>query len=107
MVPTWNYVAVHAHGPLEIFDDAQWLYALVSRLTNVNEASFDHPWSVNDAPADFIEAQLKGIVGIQMTIGRLEGKWKVSQNRPARDRERVMEALGPNEMSDLIRERMD
>lgn len=106
VVPTWNYVAVHAYGRLQIVEDVEWLRDLVSALTNVNEASFDHPWSITDAPADFIEAQLQGIVGIQMTIARLEGKWKVSQNRPVPDRRGVLEALESNEMSSLIRERM-
>jgi transcriptional regulator len=105
-VPTWNYVAVHARGSLEIFDDPQWVRGLVTSLTDLNEASFDQPWSVQDAPADYIESQLKGIVGIQMTIARLEGKWKVSQNRPLADRKRVIDALEPSEMASLIAERI-
>jgi transcriptional regulator len=85
VVPTWNYVAVHAHGELVVHDDPVWLEDLVRRLTDHHEAARDEPWSVDDAPADFIRSQLRAIVGIELPITRLEGKAKLSQNRPAAD----------------------
>jgi transcriptional regulator len=86
VVPTWNYVAVHAYGPLTIIDDAEWLRRLVTRLTDVHEGHSAVPWKVSDAPASFIDQMLKGIVGIELRLTRLEGKWKLSQNRPEPDR---------------------
>ena len=86
-VPTWNYAVVHAHGrPLAIEDKAE-LLQIVSRLTQTHEAKQALPWSVSDAPADYIDKMLGAIVGIEMPIERLEGKWKVSQNRPEADRQ--------------------
>lgn len=92
-VPTWNYVTVHAHGPLEIFDDPDLLRDDVAALSARHEAGRPDAWAVSDAPKDFIEAMLKGIVGFRMTITRLEGKWKMSQNRPAPDRDGVVRGL--------------
>jgi transcriptional regulator len=86
VVPTWNYVVVHAYGPLVFFDEPEALHALVSRLTAAHEAGRSMPWAVTDAPAGFIASQLKGIVGFRLAITRLEGKWKMSQNRPMADR---------------------
>lgn len=93
VVPTWNYMVVHASGPLRIIDDTVWLRALVERLTQRHEERQPQPWQVSDAPAEFIEKQLTAIVGIELPIRKLEGKWKVSQNRPAADRDRVAAAL--------------
>lgn len=93
VVPTWNYVAVHAYGALRFFEDAERLLALVTRLTETHEAGRPAPWAVTDAPPAFIRAQLKGIVGFELPIARLEGKWKLSQNRPADDRTGVVEGL--------------
>ncbi len=93
VVPTWNYVTVHATGPLAFFEDAEALRALVTRLTAAHEAARPAPWAVTDAPADFIASQLKGIVGFRLAIARLEGKWKMSQNRPMPDRVGVIEGL--------------
>lgn len=93
VVPTWNYVAVHAYGPITYHDDAEWLRDLVSRLTDVHEASNAAPWALSDAPEPFIQSQLKGIIGFEIPISRLEGKWKLSQNRPAADKEGVMSGL--------------
>jgi len=93
VVPTWNYVAVHAYGALAFFDDPHELHALVSRLTASHEAARPAPWAVTDAPASFIASQLKGIVGFRLEIARLEGKWKMSQNRPMADRVGVIEGL--------------
>jgi transcriptional regulator len=94
VVPTWNYVAVHAHGPVDFFDDAGRLLEVVTRLTRLHEGRRDKPWAVADAPADYVAAQLKGIVGLRLPIVRLEGKRKMSQNRPAADREGVARGLG-------------
>lgn len=93
VVPTWNYVTVHAHGPVEFFDDADRLLAAVTRLTRLHEGERDTPWEVSDAPADYIAAQLRGIVGLRMPITRLEGKRKMSQNRPEADRRGVAAGL--------------
>jgi len=93
VVPTWNYVIAEARGRLVVHDDAAWLHALVSRLTDTHEAPRAAPWGVADAPADYIETMLRGIVGIEVELTALAGKWKVSQNRPAADREGVVQGL--------------
>ncbi len=93
VVPTWNYAVVHVHGPLGIVEDRTWLYNLVTRLTHAHEAGRKPEWAVTDAPADFIDKQLGGIVGIEIPIVRLEGKWKVSQNREPADRAGVVSGL--------------
>jgi transcriptional regulator len=93
VVPTWNYVVIHAYGALRIVDDAEWLRALVTRLTETHEADRAAPWAVSDAPADYIAGMLKAIVGFELPIARLEGKWKMSQNRPAEDRAGVVDGL--------------
>ena len=93
VVPTWNYVTVHAHGPVEFFDDTERLLSVVSRLTDHHEEGRSHPWKVSDAPDPYVQSQLKGIVGVQVTITRLEGKRKLSQNRNAADREGVISGL--------------
>lgn len=93
VVPTWNYVAIHAYGPLEVFDDPARLLDVVTRLTDRHEGERAKPWAVSDAPADFIDGMLKGIVGIALPIVRLEGKAKLSQNRPGTDQERVIAGL--------------
>ena len=97
VVPTWNYVTVHAHGPVEFFHDADRLLDVVTRLTNLYEQPRATPWEVSEAPADFIAAQLRGIVGIRMPITRLEGKRKLSQNRNATDRAGVASGLAASE----------
>jgi len=100
VVPTWNYVAVHAYGPITFHDDAEWLHGLVSRLTDVHEAANPQPWEVADAPESFIQSQLKGIIGFEIPISRIEGKWKLSQNRPAADKQGVMSGLAAREGAD-------
>ena len=80
-VPTFNYAVVHAHGPLRAIDDAAWLLGLVERLTARHEAAQATPWQVSDAPADYIDKLLKAIVGIEIPLTRLTGKWKLGQNR--------------------------
>lgn len=106
VVPTWNYVAIHAYGPIEFFDDAERLRDVVTKLTAREEAQRAEPWAVTDAPPDFIDGMLRGIVGFAVPISRLEGKWKMSQNRPAEDRAGVVDGLQAEqrpEMADLIR----
>lgn len=93
VVPTWNYVAVHAIGPVEVIEDAERLHALVSRLTDHHEGLRAQPWAVTDAPESFIAGQLKGIVGIVLRIETLIGKRKLSQNRPEADRDGVVRGL--------------
>ncbi len=97
VVPTWNYVAVHAYGPVEFFEDADRLLDVVERLTDLHERPRPEPWSVTDAPADFIQAQLRGIVGLRMPITRIEGKRKMSQNRSPEDRAGVAAGLANSE----------
>lgn len=97
VVPTWNYVAVHAYGPVEFFDDADRLFDVITRLTDLHEQSRKDRWAVADAPADFIKAQLKGIVGLRMPITRLDGKRKMSQNRNPADRAGVIDGLSKSD----------
>lgn len=93
VVPTWNYVAVHARGHVRTFTDPGELFALVSRLTDIHESNRPQPWAAADAPERFMSEQLQGIVGLQIPIRQLLGKWKLSQNRPAEDRERIAAGL--------------
>ena len=93
VVPTWNYIMVQARGRLRAIDDPAWLHALVSRLTERHEASRAVPWEVSDAPLDYIEKMLGAIVGIEIQIEAITGKWKVSQNRSAADRDGVARTL--------------
>ena len=93
VVPTWNYAVVHVRGPLIIHDDREWLRDLVSRLTDQQEAGMPQPWTIGDAPADYIERMLGAIVGIEIPVARIEGKWKVSQNRTDADRTGVVDGL--------------
>jgi transcriptional regulator len=106
VVPTWNYVTIHAYGTVEFFNDTDRLLDIVTRLTDREEGRRAAPWAVTDAPPDFLEVMLKGIVGFAIPITRLEGKWKMSQNRPAEDRAGVVEGLtegGREEVAALIR----
>lgn len=84
-VPTWNYVAVHARGRIRFMDDADWLRTQLESLTARHENHRPEPWSLSDAPADFIQGMIRMVVGFEIEITALSGKWKVSQNRPARD----------------------
>lgn len=97
VVPTWNYVTVQAFGPVEFFEDPERLLDVVTRLTNLHEGDRAKPWTVSEAPADFIQAQLRGIVGIRMPIAKLEGKRKMSQNRGQADRAGVAAGLSTSE----------
>jgi transcriptional regulator len=96
-VPTWNYVAVHAYGPVEFFQEPERLLEAVTRLTNRHEGARAKPWAVDDAPADFIAAQLRGIVGVRIPVVRFEGKRKMSQNRPEADRVGVAQGLAASD----------
>jgi transcriptional regulator len=103
VVPTWNYIAVHAYGPVEFFEDADRLLAVVTRLTDLHEQTRAEPWAVTDAPADFIKSQLRGIVGLRMRITRLDAKRKMSQNRNGADRAGVINGLAESDrLSDRI-----
>lgn len=98
VVPTWNYVTVHAYGEIEFFEDPTRLLDVVTRLTDTHEAKRAMPWAVADAPATYIHSQLRGIVGLRLAITRLEGKRKLSQNRSAEDQAEV--AAGLNDSHD-------
>jgi transcriptional regulator len=93
VVPTWNYAVVHAYGRPEIVDDRDWLRRHVGELTAQQEQSEARPWELTDAPDRYIEVMLRGIVGFRIVLTRLEGKWKMSQNREMRDREGVVDGL--------------
>jgi transcriptional regulator len=93
VVPTWNYAAIHAYGRITFIEDPEWLRTMVSDLTKKHEASFPAPWKVTDAPAVYIDSQLKAIVGFEFQIVRLEGKQKFNQNRSVEDRLGVIEGL--------------
>ena len=111
VVPTWNYVVVHAYGPLRFIDDPAWLLAHVERLTARHESNRERPWQVSDAPEDYVAALLRGIVGFELPVTRLAGKWKVSQNRGEADRAGVTTGLRADAdpasaaMGDLIERR--
>ncbi|HVW87061.1 MAG TPA: FMN-binding negative transcriptional regulator [Bryobacteraceae bacterium] len=102
VVPTWNYAVVHAYGSLRVYDDPARLRSFLDRLTAIHEAKQPVPWKPADAPPEYIEGLLKAIVGIELTITRLEGKWKVSQNQPAENRAGVAAALTGTPMGALL-----
>lgn len=93
VVPTWNYIAVHAWGQAEVFDEPERLLQLVSRLSERHEQGRPQPWAVSDAPRDYIDSMLRAIVGFALPIRRLEGKWKLSQNRSSNDQAGVRTGL--------------
>jgi len=107
VVPTWNYAMVQARGTARLRDHGDWLTPQLNALTTSREAGRPRPWSVADAPPDYIETQKKAIVGIEIEIAELEGKWKVSQNQPEANRRTVVEALSADEstreMAELVR----
>ncbi|CAM0998239.1 Negative transcriptional regulator [Rhodanobacter sp. Root179] len=92
-VPTWNYAVVHVHGRLKVIDDAAWLRRLLETLTDHHEAGQPQPWKIGDAPEDHVEKSLRAIVGLEISIDRIEGKFKLSQNHPARNRAGVIAGL--------------
>jgi transcriptional regulator len=93
VVPTWNYATVHVWGRPTVIEDAAWLRRQIDGLTASQEGRRAPPWAVTDAPDDFVATQVKGIVGVEIPISRIEGKWKVSQNRPENDRIGVVNGL--------------
>jgi transcriptional regulator len=110
VVPTWNYAVVHVRGVPAFIHDRDWLLTHVSGLTDAHEAAEGAPWAVADAPAAYVERQLGAIVGVEIPIERLLGKWKASQNRPASDRAGVVAGLerrGDGASAGLVAERMD
>lgn len=104
VVPTWNYTMVQARGTLRAVEDAPWLRALVGRLTDHHERTQAQPWAVSDAPDDFVQQMLRAIVGIEIPLESLRGKWKVSQNRSAADRDGTAQGLAAThpEMAALV-----
>jgi transcriptional regulator len=104
VVPTWNYATAHVFGELKIHDDAEWVGSLVRRLTDAHEAARVAPWSVDDAPTDFVAGQLRAIVGVELVISRVEVKIKMSQNRPEADIDGVV--LGLAEQGDQVAAQM-
>lgn len=111
VVPTWNYATVQVRGRARVIEDATWLARQIHDLTAAQEAERAEPWQVDDAPSRYIDVQMRGIVGIEIEVVGIAGKWKVSQNRPAADRAGVAEGLdaephsgGGSEMADLVRE---
>jgi len=93
VVPTWNYAVVHAYSRPDVINDPEWLRRHVTELTAQQEKTEERPWAVSDAPDSFVSAMLRGIVGFRFVIARLEGKWKMSQNREMADREGVVRGL--------------
>jgi transcriptional regulator len=102
VVPTWNYAVVHAYGFLRVVDNAAWLRAQLEDLTTHNEASFSQPWAVSDAPHEHIEKIMASIVGIEMVIKKLSGKWKVSQNQPEQNQASVVAGLKASSLPDAL-----
>lgn len=97
VVPTWNYLAIHAHGRVRFSDDRSLLLGIVTRLTDKHEAQSAQPWKVSDAPGDYIESMLKAIVAFELSITRLEASWKLSQNRSEADRNGAIQGLSDRE----------
>lgn len=107
VVPTWNYVAVHARGRLRLVRDAAWLMRHLHALTDRHESERAQPWAVSDAPEDFVARQLRGLVGFEIAVDDLQGTWKVSQNKAPADREGVAAGFADeaNPMAALVKER--
>jgi len=93
VVPTWNYAIVQVRGTVRVIEDADWIAQQITELTASQEGNRAAPWAVTDAPAPFIQSQIKGIIGLEIEIAEISGKWKVSQNRPVADRVGVAEGL--------------
>ena len=108
VVPTWNYTVVHAYGTLRVRDDAAWLQTHLAMLTARHESNFAEPWKLTDAPPDFIEKLIQAVVGIELVITKLSGKWKVSQNQPVSNQMSVVHGLQERDaphvstMADLV-----
>ncbi len=102
-VPTWNYITVHARGAIAWIQDGDWLRAHVTALSGTHEAGRENPWTVGDAPASYVDGLLRAIVGFELTLAKVEGKWKLNQNRDAADRAGVREGLRRDGHEDLSR----
>lgn len=107
VVPTWNYAVVHAWGKPRLIYDSDWILNQIRDLTRAQEGGREAPWQVEDAPAEFVSAQIRGIVGLEIPVSRMEGKWKVSQNRSEADRAGVRLGLSEtgSPMAELVAER--
>lgn len=99
VVPTWNYVVVHVRGTLRLIEDARWLRSHLAALTAQQEAAFEQPWQLEDAPAGFIDILMQAVVGIEIDITQLTGKWKVSQNQPPENQLGVLQGLSASEVA--------
>lgn len=107
VVPTWNYLTVHVHGPLVVHDDHEWKRRFLERLTATHEAGRSEPWSITDAPRQYIEAQLRAVVGVELRVERIEAKWKLSQNRDDADVDGVIDHLAVGDVrQQAVAERM-
>ena len=102
VVPTWNYVVVQAWGTSRVIDDPAWLRIQIDELTRKQERDRSEPWNVTDAPESFVQSQIKGITGLEIEVSRIEGKWKVSQNRPEKDRDSVVQGLRTERRDDVM-----
>lgn len=102
VVPTWNYAVAHAYGRLRVIHDAAWIRKQLDFLTLENEASFKVPWKISDAPSDFTDNLIKAIVGVEITITKLMGKWKVSQNQPSQNQLSVVYGLSNRDDQDAL-----
>jgi transcriptional regulator len=108
VVPTWNYAVVHAQGQIKLIDDAQWLRSHVAQMTNIHEPTYQSDWKLDDAPEEYVQMMLKAIIGIEIDVQSLVGKFKLSQNRPPEDYDAVVEQLeqSPQEILQAMREYM-
>jgi transcriptional regulator len=106
VVPTWNYAVVHAQGHIKLIEDAQWLRNHVSQMTNIHEPIYQSNWKLDDAPEDYVQTMLKAIIGIEIEVESLVGKFKLSQNRPPEDYDAVVKELdqSPQEMLQAMRQ---
>lgn len=108
VVPTWNYAVVHAQGNIKLIEDAQWLRSHVAQMTNIHEPTYQSNWKLEDAPEDYVQMMLKAIIGIEIEVKSLVGKFKLSQNRPAQDYAAVVETIekSPQEVLQEMRKYM-
>ena len=108
VVPTWNYAVAHAQGNIKLIEDAQWLRSHVAQMTNIHEPTYQSNWKLDDAPEDYVQMMLKAIIGIEIEVKSLVGKFKLSQNRPAQDYAAVVETIekSPQEVLQEMRKYM-
>ena len=92
-VPTWNYVVVHAKGSISYSHDTEWIYSVIDKLTTEHESTLDNPWSITDAPEEFIDKMLPAVVGLEIIINSISGQWKLSQNQPEVNKQGVISGL--------------